>query len=240
MIDTSNWNLYWNKEGHQQVRANLVYSAYISPDKQHFCQWFARDPRYHHIEQENLQWTEQLLENRFRRELEFHTKASRILPTLPVVDIDEISRKIIFEWPGDDFLMQSYIHGSRESALPDWEQQWISAIIEMRRSGMIKLSLHPNSWTVRDGQLIPFNWFFTYDSTEQDSFENLLIQISPGRLEKMHDVLSRLSMHMKEIYAVDRLQLAALNSFRSNYDDRLIDSLIRNLYEENDRDKISR
>jgi len=43
MIDTSNWNLYWNTEEGQTVRGNLVYSAYVSPDGKQYCQKFQRD-----------------------------------------------------------------------------------------------------------------------------------------------------------------------------------------------------
>lgn len=241
MIDITNWNLYWNAEGTQQVRANLVYSAYVSPDRKSFCQWFARDPKYHPHSAENQQWTEELLEDRFRKELKYHTKATRFMPTLPILDVDERARKIVFAWPGDDFLMQSINAGSREAVISDWKEQWVDLIIKMWKANITKLSLHPNSWTVSKGRLVPFNWFFCYDTdTDKDSFANLLIQISPGRLEKMHGVLSKLGMTIDEMYAPAKLQLAAFNSFRSNYDDELIDSIIEKLNEENNRNTIVR
>ena len=230
MIDVSNWDLYWNLEGDELVRANLVYSAYVSADKKHFCQWFSRDNRYHKDPIENILWTEQLLEDRFRKELKYHAKAKNHMPVLEIADIDETERKIVYEWPGDDFLMQSIRAGSRESFCPNWKDQWIDLLQRMWTANITKLSLHPNSWTIKDGVMYPINWFFCYDTdNDSDSFQNLLIQISPGRLEKMHDILQKLGMTIEETYPVKKLQEAALNSFRSNYENDFIDSALEKL-----------
>lgn len=227
MINLSNWDLYWNLEGQELVRANLVYSAYVSPDKKNFCQWFSRDERYHRDLTENSLWTEDLLKNRFDKEIEFHARARRHMPTLSIIDIDEKERKIVYEWPGDDFLMQSIKQGSRESVLPDWENQMLLLIHKMKKSHITKLSLHPNSWTVMEGTLIPFNWFFSYDTERDvDSFSNLEIQISPGRMEKLEPILTRLNIDKNQEYPVEKLQLAALESFRANYDSNFIDRIL--------------
>lgn len=230
MIDISNWHLYWNLEGDEKVRANLVYSAYVSPDNRYFCQWFSRDERYHPHKNENDQWTDELLEDRFRRELTYHSIAEKHMPVLKIDDIDEKERKVVYEWPGDDFLMQSIKMGGRENVCPDWKQQWLSLIESMWRCDITKLSLHPNSWTVIDGVMYPMNWFFSYTTTkESDSFQNLLIQISPNRLEKMHKILDTLDIKLEETYPVKKLQEAAFNSFRSNYDNDLIDGVLEKL-----------
>lgn len=227
MIDLSKWSLYWNLEGSQLVRANLVYSAYVSPDRKSFCQWFARDPMYHPHDSENQRWTEELLEDRFRKELKYHTRATRFMPTLPVLDVDEKERKIVFNWPGDDFLMQSINAGSREAVIADWKDQWLDLILKMQTANITKLSLHPNSWTVIKGRLIPFNWFFCYDTdTGRDSFSNLMIQISSGRMEKLEHILEKLNIDKDQMYSAARLQTAALESFRSNYDDMFIDRVL--------------
>jgi hypothetical protein len=227
MINLSDWNLYWNLEGSQLVRANLVYTAYVSPDRKNFCQWFFRDSRYHHDPTENSCWTDELLEDRFNREIKFHDRARKHMPTLPIVDIDQKERKVVYEWPGDDFLMQSIYAGGREKLLPDWQDQMTLLIHKMKKSHITKLSLHPNSWTVMQGTLVPFNWFFSYDSEKDtDSFENLLIQISQGRMEKLEPILTRLNIDKTREYPVEKLQIAALESFRANYDNDLIDRIL--------------
>lgn len=229
MTDVTNWDLYWNYEQGDCYRANLVYSAYCSPDKKHFCQWFYRDNKYHRDEYENSLWTEELLEDRFRKELKYHERASKVMPVLDIVEIDEKARKVIYAWPGDDFLMQSF-RLSREEVLPDWQDQWVSLIEKMWSANITKLSLHPNSWTVRDGVLVPFNWFYCYDTdTGTDSFENMSIQISQGRKENVYPILERFKIEWEKQYPVKQLQLIAFNSFRNNYPKELIDRIIEKL-----------
>lgn len=228
--DVTNWDLYWNIEGTDCYRANLVYTAYRSPDKKHFCQWFIRDIRYHNDNDENSLWTEQLLEDRFRKEIKFHAVASQSMPTLKIVEIDELQRKIIYEWPGDDFFMQSIYAGSREAVLPNWKEQWVELIEKMWQSNITKLSLHPNSWTVDNGVLIPFNWFYCYDTdTGTDSFSNMSIQISSGRKENLYPILEKFNIDWDKEYPVKDLQLIAFNSFRNNYPKELIDGVIEKL-----------
>lgn len=230
MIDISNWNLYWNSENQETFRANLVYSAYRSPDTKHFCQWFVRDPAYHTCPEENAQWTEALLENRFRKELKYHAIASKTMPVLPMVDVDESTRQVVYEWPGDDFLMQAYTRPSREHVLFNWQEQWIQLIEKMWLANITKLSLHPNSWTVHDGVLIPINWFYCYDTdTDTDSFENMNIQISSGRKENLYPILEKFNIEWHKQYPVKQLQQIAFNSFRKNYPKELIDKAIDKL-----------
>lgn len=227
MLDTSNWNLYWNTENGRPIRGNLVYSAYISPDSKQYCQKFQRDIRYHPFAEENAQWTEELLEDRFRKELKYHAVASHSMPVLEIVDVDEQSRSIVYNWPGDDFLMQGIHTGSYETVLSDWKEQWIARIKEMRRANIVKLSLHPNSWTVRDGVLVPMNWFYCYDTdTGTDSFTNMNIQISTGRRENLYPILEKYGIDFDTEYLATRLQVIAFNSFRKNYPDDLIDRIL--------------
>jgi len=227
MVNVKNWDLYWNEENGNSFRANLVYSAYRSPDKKHFCQWFVRDPKYHPDLYENSLWTDELLEDRFQKELKYYERASRVMPTLDIVDVDVKSRQIVYAWPGDDFLMQT-LSSSREEVLPDWQEQWISLIEKMWDNNITKLSLHPNSWTVRDGVLVPFNWFYCYDTdTGTDSFSKMNIQISSGRRENLHFILKRFNIDWDTEYPVSKLQLIAFNSFRKNYPEELIERIIK-------------
>ena len=227
MIDTSNWDLYWNIEDGKPIRGNLVYSSYISPDSKQYCQKFQRDIRYHPFEEENAQWTDELLEDRFRRELKYHARASQSMPVLEIADVDEQSRSIVYNWPGDDFLMQGIYAGSYEAVLPDWQQQWSNLIEKMWMANITKLSLHPNSWTVRDGELVPLNWFYCYDTTtDTDSFENMAIQISSGRKETLYSILEKYNMDFFTQYPVAQLQRVAFNSFKKNYPIDLMDRMI--------------
>lgn len=227
MSDISNWNLYYNKEGDEMVRANLVYTPYVSPDKTTFCMSFQRDPAYHIYDYENVNWAEQDLIERFNKELEFHERASKVMPTLSIKDVEFDKRRIFIEWHGDDFYMQG-LENSYDSVLPDWKAQWIDLVKKMWAQDIMKFSLHPNSWVAKDGVLIPFNWFFCYDKQESNiTIRNVLKQISFERQEKLAVVLKAAGMDLDTPYDVKTLQTVAFNSFRSNYPADLIDKIIQ-------------
>lgn len=227
MFDITQWDYYYNLEGTELVRANLVYTPYVSPDKKIFCMSFNRDIGYHKHEHENILWTEELLTDRFNRELLFHDKASSIMPTLNVLHVDSDKRMIFLEWHGDDFLMQALDIGYNQ-LLPDWETQWTQLIEKMWSLGIYKISLHPNSWTAHNGVLIPFNWFFCYDRNEPlITIRSLLIQISAGRQEKLEQVLLNNGVDIDKPIDPVTLQKIAFNSFRHNYPTELIDNVLR-------------
>ena len=230
MFDISQWNYYYNIEDTELVRANLVYTPYVSPDKKIFCMSFNRDIGYHTDIDENNLWTEELLIDRFEREILFHSKASTIMPVLDVIFIDRDNRRIFLEWHGDDFLMQGIREGSYEQLLPNWQEQWTTLLHKMWSIGIYKISLHPNSWTVHNGILIPFNWFFCFDINEPHvTIRSLLVQISAGRQEKLAAVLESNNIDLDRLMAPMSLQQIAFNSFRHNYPHDLIDNILNDL-----------
>lgn len=231
MTDITNWDYYYNLQdtewGIQKIRANLVYTPRVSLDKKTFCLDFNRDTNYHF--ENNELWTPELLEDRFRREINSYNLVKDILPVLKIKDIEEDNRRVFIEWHGDDFYMQGF-NSDYSKVLPDWEQQWLSFFKTLQNNGLYKISLHPNSFTVHDGQLIPFNWFFTYEKTEPKvKFTDLLIQISSVRQEKLEKVLETFGVKLDTPLELSKLQLIALNSFRTNYPSTLIDEAIKNV-----------
>lgn len=224
----TNWDYYYNLEGDELVRANLVYTPTISKDRKTFCMHFYRDPAYHTDTAENAQWSETDLQERFDREVKFHRRASTVMPTLTVKDIDFDNRKIYLEWYGDDFYMQGLHAGGYDNALPDWKEQWTTLIKKMWSTNLIKISLHPNSWVARDGVLIPFNWFYSYDAYEEPvTIRSMLKQISPMRQEKVLPLLEKHGLKLDVPYPIKNLQPIAFNSFRSNYPEDLINNIIK-------------
>ena len=218
------WQFYYNLEGTEQVRANLVYTPYVSADNKTFCMSFNRDPGYH---PEDSTWTEADLDDRFMKEVLYHERAEAVVPTLPLLDIDMEERKIFLEWYGDDFYMQGLKAGGYDKVLPDWQEQWINLIKQMWSVNIVKISLHPNSWTVHNGRLIPFNWFYSYDMYEQAVIRDMLKQISPARQDKMTVALEKMGLNLDTPYPIKELQVVAFNSFRNNYPAELIDNIIK-------------
>jgi hypothetical protein len=231
MINTDNWDYYYNYENGQTIRANLVYTPLVSPDRTKFCMWFKRDVNYHFDQKINSLWTEDILDDRFQKELKYHNIASRYVPTLEILEINYSSKKIIIEWFDNDFHT-SCQNKSREEIFPNWEYQMINMMKKLWKNNVVKLSLHPNSWIVKDEYLVPFNWFFCYDkSTDSDSLDNLIIQISETRLEKVYDIFKSLGFDPNLKYSATELQTLALHSFKSNYNEDIINRLLVSLNE---------
>lgn len=226
MNNISNWDYYYNEEPGDKFRANLVYTAYVSPDKKTLCMKFFRDSKYHTDGDENKLWTEELLEERFRRELKFYNLAKHTMPVADVVDVEESSRSIFVKWPGDDFYMMGY-RSSYDSVLPNWREQIKQRFTEMWGAGILKFSIHPNSWLLfDDGILRPFNWFFTFsEDEEKKSINDFMIQVSNSRKDSLGPILESNGWNLDTKYSLTELQNISLESFRKNYPAELIDQL---------------
>lgn len=227
MKDLTNWSYYYNREGAELVRANLVYTPRVSPDGKIFCMDFTRDIRYHKNAEENALWNDAELAKRFNTEIEFHNKAKAFLPVLEILDIDYTNRRVFIEWHGDDFHMQGMNAGGCEHVLANWQEQWFDIMRKMWRMNIAKISLHPNSFVAKDGVLIPFNWFFCYSADHAPiHLRSLLIQISKPRQEKLASVLASQGLDLDTLYSISKIQSIALNSFRANYPKELIDQAL--------------
>ena len=223
----TNWDYYWNEEPGDRFRANLVYTAYISGDRKTLCMSFNRDVNYHSNLEENTLWTEELLAERFQRELKFYNKAAGKIPVAELLDIDENNKKIYIKFPGDDFYMMGY-KSSYDQVLPDWRKQITERFKEMWSLGILKFSMHPNSWIVyEDGILRPINWFFTFEEGEPEkSISEYLIQLSDSRQDKLRPLLEKFNIDIEKKYQLWDLQNICFESFRHNYPSELIDSLL--------------
>ncbi len=222
-MNFNDWKYLYNWDGKNWHRANLVYTPYISPDGNTLCMSFNRDINYHTNLAENELWTDQLLNDRFSREIKFHSMAKAAgIPTLNIIDVDLGKRLISFEWHGADFYTQGF------DSLDNWQNQWLERITQMWNAGIYKFSLHPNSWVAHEGTLIPFNWFFCFTKDESIVIRDFLIQISYERQEKMEQFLKSLNLDLDKAYDPIGLQILAFLSFKSNYPDELIKQVIKN------------
>jgi hypothetical protein len=222
------WKFHYNLEGDEEVRSNLVYTPYVSPDGKSMIMSFNRDERYHQWGAENEQWTEAMMTDRFNRELKFHAIAKNAgIPVLDILNVNPEKREITIEWH-NDFLMQGIQGGGYDAVLPDWKSQWLNRIAEMWSAGIYKLSMHPNSWVALDGKLVPFNWFFCFTPDESTCIRDFLVQISTGRLEKLELVLHSLGRDLDTVYDAKTLHEICFHSFRANYPAPLIDQALKN------------
>ena len=211
--------LYYNQNNDGSIRANLVYTPYTEDNT--FIMSFNRDPEYHFDKDANALFTEEVLVDRFDRELRFHEKVKDVLPTLEIVDVDYIKREIYLEWPSDDFYMLGR-KSSYDEVLPDWKQQWLHIIRTLRRVNVSKFSLHPNSFVVSNQRLVPFNWFFCFERNELTSLESVVKQISSDRLDKVTPLLNKHSISLTDVRPAKDFELLGLECFTSSYGSELI------------------
>ena len=211
--------LYYNQNNDGPIRANLVYTPYTEDNT--FIMSFNRDPEYHFDKDANALFTEEVLVDRFDRELRFHEKVKDVLPTLEIVDVDYIKREIYLEWPSDDFYMLGR-KSSYDEVLPDWKQQWLHIIRTLRRVNVSKFSLHPNIFVVSNQRLVPFNWFFCFERNELTSLESVVKQISSDRLDKVTPLLNKHSISLTDVRPAKDFELLGLECFTSSYGSELI------------------
>jgi hypothetical protein len=152
---------------------------------------FIRQPDYHDKDVENERWTEDMLEERFHREIKFHNTAkAHGVPTLDILDIDYENRRIFIEWFDTDFYTLGQRAGSYDTLLPGWDEQWLNIMTMLWHHDMYKISLHPNSFAIKNNKLVAFNWFFTYSSEEPEmTLKELSAQISTERMDKLQPVM---------------------------------------------------
>ena len=211
--------LYYNQNNDGPIRANLVYTPYTENNT--FIMSFNRDPEYHFDKDANALFTEEVLADRFDRELRFHEKVKDVLPTLEIIDVDYIKREIYLEWPSDDFYMLGR-KSSYDEVLPDWKQQWLPVIRTLRRVNVSKFSLHPNSFVVSNQRLVPFNWFFCFERNELTSLESVVKQISSDRLDKVTPLLNKHNISLTDVRPAKDFELLGLECFTSSYGSELI------------------
>jgi len=215
--------LYYNENNDGLIRANLVYTPYVEDNT--FIMSFNRDPEYHFDQEANSLFTDEVLKDRFDRELRFHEKVRRVIPTLEILDVDYIKREIYLEWPSDDFYMLGR-NTSYDQVLPDWKEQWLHIIRTLRRVNVSKFSLHPNSFVVKNNRLIPFNWFFCFERDELTSLASVVKQISSERFDKVQPLLDKYNIHINDVMPAKEFEKLGLDCFSSSYPQELISEAI--------------
>ena len=223
--DLSNWDYHYDvKEDGYPMRSNLVYTPRLNPDKTIMCMDFTRDLQFHDKPHENKLWTQEMLVERFNRELKFHQLAKDAgIPVLEILEVDHANRRIFIEWYDTDFFMLGRPSGF-DSVLSDWKSQWLNIMEKIWHAGLFKISLHPNSFAVKEGKLCAFNWFFTFEKTEEDkTLREYLPQISTERFEKLEPFLKQFNVSLDSPLPVKTMQEIALLVFVSNYPKELLD-----------------
>ena len=209
---------YNNVPGKGLCRNNLIYTSFISKNKNIFCQWYYNDEGYHGGHNQVVDPA--LMDEKFEREVKFLRLMGKEYPQhVPVFSIDEAERKVYLEIDGPDMWELAGCVGTDYSkVLPDWDTQMLEILKAHKDLGLTKYSLHPSSYFIVDGKLKSMNYFFTYDENDSKmSVSSVLSHISEDRRKELLPKMSVMGIDINAPTDHKNLQLLAFDSFKNNF-----------------------
>ena len=209
---------YNNVPGKGLCRNNLIYTSFISKNKNIFCQWYYNDEGYHGGHNQVVDPA--LMDEKFEREVKFLRLMGKEYPQhVPMFSIDEAERKVYLEIDGPDMWELAGCVGTDYSkVLPDWDTQMLEILKAHKDLGLTKYSLHPSSYFIVDGKLKSMNYFFTYDENDSKmSVSSVLSHISEDRRKELLPKMSVMGIDINAPTDHKNLQLLAFDSFKNNF-----------------------
>lgn len=209
---------YNNVPGKGLCRNNLIYTSFISKNKNIFCQWYYNDEGYHGGHNQVVDPA--LMDEKFEREVKFLRLMGKEYPQhVPVFSINDAERKVYLEIDGPDMWEFAGCVGTDYSkVLPDWDTQMLEILQAHKDLGLTKYSLHPSSYFIVDGKLKSMNYFFTYDENDSKmSVSSVLSHISEDRRKELLPKMSVMGIDIDAPTDHKNLQLLAFDSFKNNF-----------------------
>jgi len=221
----TNFEYYYNTVPEKGLcRNNLIYTSLISNDKKTFCQWYYNDEGYHGGHNQVVDPT--LMDEKFNREIKFlRTMRLHYPEHVPNFSIDEKEHKVYLEIDGPDIWELAGCVGTDYSkVLPDWDTQMLEIIQAHKDLGLTKYSLHPSSYFIVDGKLKSMNYFFTYDSSDNDiSLRSVMSHISEDRQADLFPKMTAAGIDVDAVTQHQKIQLLAFDSFKTNFRDDVME-----------------
>jgi hypothetical protein len=226
MDKSINFDYYYNNvPGKGLCRNNLIYTSLISQDKKTFVKWYYNDTEYHRGQNEVVDIG--LMEEKWNREIKFLQKIvnhnKELVPKIK--NIDNINKKIYFSIEGVDFWEAAGCDQKNfDNVLPDWQDQMLQHLIEYRKVGIWKYSLHPSSYFIVNGKLKSINYFFCYSDNENYvKISDVMSHISQTRQKELKKYLNDYKISLDKLTAFSDLGQLALDSFSDSYPEDFID-----------------
>ena len=213
---------YNNVPGKGLCRNNLIYTSLIKNNI--FCQWYYNDEGYHGGHNQVVDPT--LMDEKFNREIKFlRTMRLHYPEHVPNFSIDEKEHKVYLEIDGPDIWELAGCVGTDYSkVLPDWDTQMLEIIQAHKDLGLTKYSLHPSSYFIVDGKLKSMNYFFTYDSSDNDiSLRSVMSHISEDRQADLFPKMIAAGIDVDAPTQHQKIQLLAFDSFKTNFRDDVME-----------------
>lgn len=222
-----NFEYYYNNvPGKGLCRNNLIYTSLISQDRKTFCQWYHNDTEYHRGQNQVVDPS--LMDEKWQREIKFITIMSQEYPDLvpKILDIDMVYRKLYLEIDGPDMWECAGCQGTDYSkVVPDWSQQLLNIVQAHKNLGIYKISMHPSSYFVVDGQLKSINYFFCYtDDDKPISMKSVLSHISEDRQRDLIGKMDAMGFTFDSTLSFSQFQHISFETFKLNFLDEVMDS----------------
>jgi serine/threonine protein kinase len=147
-----NWDYYYKMTPAGNLReSNLLYTPYINPERDTMCIHYALNSDY----QTKQQATQEVVDFFFQRELRFLKELKHLSCTPTVLEVNEEEQKILIEFPGET-LSQIINDPNRniDKELPDWEQQVVGVLQELKDNGYLKVSLYPHCFFITEDKKV--------------------------------------------------------------------------------------
>jgi hypothetical protein len=222
-----NFEYYYNNvPGKGLCRNNLIYTSLISRDRKTFCQWYHNDTEYH--KGQNQVVDPSLMDEKWQREIKFITIMSQEYPDLipKILDIDMVNRKLYLEINGPDMWELAGCQGTDYSkVVPDWSQQLLNIVQAHKNLGIYKISMHPSSYFVVNGQLKSINYFFCYtDADKSISMKSVLSHISEDRQRDLVGKMDAMGLTFDSTLSFTQFQHISFETFKLNFLDEVMES----------------
>jgi hypothetical protein len=194
-MKTNDWNKVYkiDSEYGNLLETNLIYVP-LTNEKNLYCMNFDHSHYYQnemldHLELPNRnEYTKELVEFFFKKEVEYLTLFQGKLWAPTIVDIDYKSQKIFFYWSGESCNQIIYTNRNLSDYCPNWEEQLEKIITDIYNSGYYKLTLYPHCFYIDNGTLKTFDFYSCVDRSdpyiELDKIKGMIGQKSANRFKE--------------------------------------------------------
>jgi hypothetical protein len=142
----NNWqHFYKYADGFDHAPANLIYEPFVSSDKKTFKMSFNNLNDYFW----NKDYTDDLVQFYFSREVDFLNRLSDEDYTPEVLNIDYDKKEITFKWY-DSNINRIMHEKDIDEVCPDWKDQIKNIVKDLASKEIYKLNLYPHTFYIDD------------------------------------------------------------------------------------------
>jgi len=143
------WNHFYKYFEGVKGPSNLLYEPFVSEDNTVFLMHFNNNNNYF----KNINYSNDLVEWWFQREVEFLTVLSHKFYIPEVLDIDFEDKKIYYRWYNKN-LNVLFEESDIENYQPLWKEQIQNIKKDLENEGILKLNIYPHTTFLDSNDII--------------------------------------------------------------------------------------